>query len=212
MKNGSGRLIVGFFPSQLLPGVRDRVGRSRRHVTAIEDRFAALCLPGETAVAALAAAGSVERVVENMRGYSGPGAVFVIGEEILRESGAAPASREPALAAESAAAREKRVREDALLAILAALAWFPLSELAVQIVNALVITLLPPRKLPKLDLRGGIGPENAGCRADAAHGSGGRSARAGEAGGSIPAKPRHEFVLRPVFGLHRRANARHSRR
>jgi len=96
MKNVSGRLIVGFFPSKLAPGVWNRVRRSGRDVTAVEDRFAALCLPGETAVAALAAPGSVERVVESMRGYAGPGAVFAIGEEILRESGAAPASLPPA--------------------------------------------------------------------------------------------------------------------
>jgi cyclic beta-1,2-glucan synthetase len=48
-----------------------------------------------------------------------------------------------------------------LLIALGALAIFPLSELAVQIVNALVVSLLPPEPLPKMDFRGGIPPENA---------------------------------------------------
>ena len=38
------------------------------------------------------------------------------------------------------------------------LALFPLSELAVQIVNALVISLLPPDPLPKMDFKEGIPP------------------------------------------------------
>ncbi len=53
------------------------------------------------------------------------------------------------------------VRQPAMLAVLGALAMFPLSELAVQIVNALLISLLPPDKLPKLDLKDGIPPEDA---------------------------------------------------
>ncbi len=48
-----------------------------------------------------------------------------------------------------------------VLAVLAALALFPLSELAQQIINALVISLLPPDQLPKLDLEGGIPPEDS---------------------------------------------------
>jgi cyclic beta-1,2-glucan synthetase len=47
-----------------------------------------------------------------------------------------------------------------MLAVLGALALFPLSELAVQIVNALVISLLPPDPLPKLDFEKGIPPED----------------------------------------------------
>jgi len=38
---------------------------------------------------------------------------------------------------------------------------FPLSELSIQIVNALVISLLPPSRLPKMDFESGIPPEHA---------------------------------------------------
>ncbi len=48
-----------------------------------------------------------------------------------------------------------------MLAALAALALFPLSELSLQIVNALVISLLPPEPLAKMDYRDGIPAENA---------------------------------------------------
>ena len=48
-----------------------------------------------------------------------------------------------------------------MLAILGALALFPLSELAMQIVNALVISLLPPDPLPKMDFKDGIPPDHA---------------------------------------------------
>ncbi len=41
------------------------------------------------------------------------------------------------------------------------LALFPLSELSIQIVNALVISLLPPDALPKMDFQNGIPPEHA---------------------------------------------------
>jgi cyclic beta-1,2-glucan synthetase len=44
----------------------------------------------------------------------------------------------------------------ALLLELGLLSLFPLSELAVQIINALVISLLPPEPLPALDFRSGI--------------------------------------------------------
>ena len=53
------------------------------------------------------------------------------------------------------------VRQPAMLAVLGVLALFPLSELAIQIVNALVISLLPPDPLPKMDFREGIPPEHA---------------------------------------------------
>ncbi|HTW67790.1 MAG TPA: glucoamylase family protein [Bryobacteraceae bacterium] len=47
------------------------------------------------------------------------------------------------------------------LALLGALALFPLSELSVQIVNALAISLLPPEPLPKMDFKRGIPAEDA---------------------------------------------------
>ena len=53
------------------------------------------------------------------------------------------------------------VHAPAVLAALAVLALFPLSELSLQIVNALVISLLPPDTLPKMDFREGIPSENA---------------------------------------------------
>ncbi len=48
-----------------------------------------------------------------------------------------------------------------MLAALGVLALFPLGELSIQIVNALVISLLPPDPLPKMDFREGIPEENA---------------------------------------------------
>jgi cyclic beta-1,2-glucan synthetase len=53
-------------------------------------------------------------------------------------------------------AREAGVQHIAILAALTALAIFPLSELCIQIVNALVISLLPADPLPKLDFKNGI--------------------------------------------------------
>lgn len=41
------------------------------------------------------------------------------------------------------------------------LALLPLSELAVQVINALVISLLPPDKLPRMDFKSGIPSEHA---------------------------------------------------
>jgi cyclic beta-1,2-glucan synthetase len=58
-------------------------------------------------------------------------------------------------------AREGGAHQKIMLALLGGLALFPLSELAQQIINALVISLLPPDPLPKLDLKTGIPPENA---------------------------------------------------
>ncbi len=52
------------------------------------------------------------------------------------------------------------VRQPLLLTILGTLALFPLSELAIQIVNALVISLLPPDPLPKMDFKEGIPPDH----------------------------------------------------
>ena len=53
------------------------------------------------------------------------------------------------------------VHQRTLLAILGAMALFPLGELSIQVVNALVISLLPPALLPKMDFRKGIPSENA---------------------------------------------------
>jgi cyclic beta-1,2-glucan synthetase len=58
-------------------------------------------------------------------------------------------------------AREGGVHQAAILVALTALAIFPLSELCIQIVNAFVMSLLPPDPLPKLDFRNGIPPEHA---------------------------------------------------
>ena len=48
------------------------------------------------------------------------------------------------------------VRNPFLLSILGALALFPLSELAIQIVHALIVATFPPSKLPKMDYESGI--------------------------------------------------------
>ena len=53
-------------------------------------------------------------------------------------------------------AREAGVGQIAILIALSALAIFPLSELCIQIINALVISLFPSDPLPKLDFRDGI--------------------------------------------------------
>ena len=53
------------------------------------------------------------------------------------------------------------VRNPAILAILGALSFFPLSELAIQICNALIISSFAPEPLPKLDFDKGIPAEDA---------------------------------------------------
>ena len=58
-------------------------------------------------------------------------------------------------------ARDAGMRGYAGLAALAILAAFPLSELAIQIVNALVISLLPPDPLPKMDFEHGVPRDHA---------------------------------------------------
>ena len=58
-------------------------------------------------------------------------------------------------------ARMAGVEPAGVLIALAALAVFPLSELATQIVNAMVISLLPAEPLPKLDFQTGIPAEQA---------------------------------------------------
>ncbi len=59
-----------------------------------------------------------------------------------------------------ALAWEGGVHRKLVLIVLGALALFPLSELAQQIINALVISVLPPDQLPKLDFKTGIPPED----------------------------------------------------
>ena len=58
-------------------------------------------------------------------------------------------------------AAEMGVRQPFILTVLALLSLFPLSELALQIVNALVIASFPPESLPKLDFDDGIPAEHA---------------------------------------------------
>ena len=53
------------------------------------------------------------------------------------------------------------VSQERVLGLLAFLALLPLSELSIQIVNALVISFLAPVTLPKMDFQEGIPPENA---------------------------------------------------
>ncbi len=61
-----------------------------------------------------------------------------------------------------ALAWEGGVHQKTVLTLLGILALFPLSELAQQIINVLVIALLPPDTLPKLDFaKTGIPPEDA---------------------------------------------------
>ncbi|MGD1073233.1 MAG: glucoamylase family protein, partial [Bryobacteraceae bacterium] len=57
-------------------------------------------------------------------------------------------------------AMDAGMQPSALLVILGVLALFPASELALQIVNVLVVSLLPPEPLPRMDFRDGIPPEN----------------------------------------------------
>jgi cyclic beta-1,2-glucan synthetase len=56
---------------------------------------------------------------------------------------------------------EHGVHQQALLAMLGVMALFPLGELSIQIVNALVISLLPPDLLPRMDFRKGIPQKQA---------------------------------------------------
>jgi len=65
------------------------------------------------------------------------------------------------LALALALAWEAGVHRLPTLAALGILALFPLSELSVQILNALVISFLPPDPLPKMDFEDGIPEENA---------------------------------------------------
>ena len=60
-----------------------------------------------------------------------------------------------------ALAGEVGITQSWVLASLAVLALFPLSELSIQIVNALVISLFPASILPKMNYKEGIPPERA---------------------------------------------------
>jgi cyclic beta-1,2-glucan synthetase len=60
-----------------------------------------------------------------------------------------------------ALAWEAGVHQQVTLAALGALALFPLSEFSIQILNALIISLLPPEPLPKMDFEKGAPPEHA---------------------------------------------------
>lgn len=53
------------------------------------------------------------------------------------------------------------VHQISTLIVLGALAVFPLSELTLQVINALIISLLPPEMLPKMDFKEGIPPDHA---------------------------------------------------
>ncbi len=56
---------------------------------------------------------------------------------------------------------ESGVRSEVRLMIFALLALFPLSELAIQIVNALLVALIPPTRLPRLEFEAEIPAEHA---------------------------------------------------
>ncbi len=56
---------------------------------------------------------------------------------------------------------DRGIREPLLLALLAGLAAFPLSELAIQTLHSLLISTFPPELLPKLDYQAGIPEESA---------------------------------------------------
>jgi cyclic beta-1,2-glucan synthetase len=60
-----------------------------------------------------------------------------------------------------AVAHEAGITQAWVLAILSTLALFPLSELSIQIVNALVISLFTPSILPKMNYKDGIPPDRA---------------------------------------------------
>ncbi len=53
------------------------------------------------------------------------------------------------------------IHQPKLLVLLSLLALFPLSELAIQVVHAMLIALLPPVSLPKMDFESGIPDEAA---------------------------------------------------
>ncbi len=97
MKKDSARLIVGFFPAKIARGVRDRVRDASGDVAfppAEQDRYASLCLEGEIAVVARARSRDVPRILEKMRGYAGPGAIFAV-RACIAPPPTAPGSGDP---------------------------------------------------------------------------------------------------------------------
>ncbi len=98
------------------------------------------------------------------------------------------------------------VRSPALLILLGALALFPLGELSIQIVNALVISLLPPEPLPKMDFKEGIPPENATLVVVPMMLSSRKvvEQRNGKAGSPLSRQPGIESFLQPVLRFHGR--------
>ncbi len=100
---------------------------------------------------------------------------------------------------------ERGVTQPTLLAILAALAALPLSELSIQILHSLVISAFPPNILPKLDFRDGIPEEDATLVVVPMMLTGGEAIRrrGGETRSPYPGESRTESVLRAVFRFHR---------
>ena len=96
------------------------------------------------------------------------------------------------------------VHQPLMLVILGTLALFPLSELTVQIINALVISLLPPDPLPKMEFQGRHSrrSRHAGGRAHdvVEHRRG--APRSGEAGSPLSCESGTQRFLQPLFGLH----------
>ena len=92
------------------------------------------------------------------------------------------------------------VRQPLMLTILGTLSLFPLSELAIQIVNALVISLLPPEPLPKMDFKEGIPPEphHVSRRAHDAVEHGRRAPGSRKAGSPLSCESRSQRFLQPV--------------
>ena len=90
--------------------------------------------------------------------------------------------------------------------LLVAVLLLPLSELAVGMVNQVLTLFLPPRVLPKLDVKNGIATEHATfvvipsmlARPGKCGGA------AGTAGASLSGQPRPEPSIRPAHGLYRR--------
>jgi|SRR5579883_669535 len=119
--------------------------------------------PGEHVAAYLLSAGLAEleretgtrvpprnRLIRAVRRHSTP--VYITAVSILTASFTALAV---------VLAWDGGARRPGVLAALGLLALFPLSELAIQIVNALVVSLLPPSKLPKMDFRDQIPDDQA---------------------------------------------------
>ena len=98
---------------------------------------------------------------------------------------------------------EASVHQKALLLVLGALALFPLGELSIQIVNALVISLLPPDPLPNSNSAWHPpGASDARSRPDDADEHRSRAPRNREARSAVSREPRRQSLLQLVFGFH----------